>query len=124
MPSAPLPFVETLAAQDEPHRPEEDLEIESQRLMLDVPEVELDPLGPRQRSPAVDLRPAGDPGLDGQPPALALRVLLDLDLERRPRTDDRHFAAQDVPQVAQLVQRISAQHRADAGNPVITFLDR
>jgi hypothetical protein len=40
--------------------------------VLDVVQVQLDPLAPRQRRPAVDLRPARDPRPDRQPPALAL----------------------------------------------------
>ena len=38
---------------------DEDAQVEPQRRVLEVPEVELDPLGPRQRRAAVDLRPAG-----------------------------------------------------------------
>ena len=61
---------------------------------------------------AVDLRPAGDPGLDREAAALALRVLRDLHRDRRARADDRHLAAQHVDEVRQLVERRAAQERA------------
>ena len=86
----------------------------AQRPVLDVPEVELDALVPRQRGAAVDLRPAGDPGLDREAAALARRVLLDLHRHRRPRADDRHLAAQHVDEVRQLVERGAAQQAPDA----------
>ena len=95
-------------------RPLQDPQVERQRAVLDVPEVELDPLRPRQRGAAVDLGPAGDPGLDREAAALALGVLVDLGLDRRARPDDRHVAAQDVPEVRQLVERVAAQDRAGA----------
>ena len=41
------------------------------RAVLDVPDVELDALGPRQRRAAVDLRPAGDARLHVEPRAAA-----------------------------------------------------
>ena len=92
--------------------------------MLDVPEVELDPLGPRQRRPAVDLGPAGDPRLDVKPATLALGVLLDLHRQCRPRADDRHLAAHDVPEVRELVERVAAQEVAEPRDPGISFGDR
>jgi hypothetical protein len=92
--------------------------------VLDVPEVELDALRPRQRRAAVDLRPPGDPRLHREAPALTLGVLLDLDRDRRPRPDQRHLAAHDVNQVRQLVDREAPQQRADARDPRIVLRDR
>ena len=51
--------------------------------MLDVPQVELDPLRPGERRAPVDLGPAGDPRLDRQPAPLAIGVLLDLQILAR-----------------------------------------
>ena len=64
------------------------------------------------------------PGLDLQPAALALGVLVDLHLDRRARADDRHLAAQDVDQVRQLVERGAAQERADARDARVALVDR
>ena len=66
------------AAEQGERRAREDLQVDLRRAVLDVPDVQLDPLLPGQRRAAVDLRPAGDPRLDLEPPPLARRVPLDL----------------------------------------------
>src|SRR4051794_1175617 len=80
-------------AEERERRPREDLQVDRERAALDVPDVELDPLRPGQRRAAVDLRPAGDPRLDLEPPPLPRRVALDLVAEGRPRADHAHVAA-------------------------------
>src|SRR5215207_3219919 len=86
-PAAGLALVEPVAAEHHPHRPPEDPQIERQRRVLDVPEVELDPLAPGQRRTALDLRPAGQAGQHVEPAALALGVAVDLHLHGRARAD-------------------------------------
>src|SRR5688500_2885612 len=91
LPAAGLALV---SAADEGERSaQQDAQVESRRAVLHVPDVELDALLPRQRGPAVDLRPARQPGPDLEPPALPLGVLLDLVAERRPGADHAHLAA-------------------------------
>src|SRR4051794_7393975 len=90
------------AAEERERRPEQDLQLEERRAVLHVPDVELDPVGPRQLGAPVDLRPAGDPGLDVEAVALVVVVALDLVAERGPRPDDRHVAADHVPELRQL----------------------
>jgi hypothetical protein len=92
--------------------------------MLDVPDVELDALVPRQGRAPVDLRPARDPRLDLEPAPLTRRVLLDLVAQRRPRPDHAHVAAQDVPQLWKLVERQASQNAARAGDPSVALVDR
>ena len=75
-----------------PHDPR----VERQRAVLDVVQVELDPLRPRQRCTAVDLRPARDAGLQRKTASLALAVLGHLHRQRRARANQRHVAAQHV----------------------------
>src|SRR4051812_8874086 len=84
-PAAGLAAVEPAAGDDHARGQPQDAQVERRGLLLDVPEVELDALGPRQRRAALDLRPAGDAGADGQAPALALGVAVDLHLDGRPR---------------------------------------
>jgi hypothetical protein len=91
--------------------------------VLDVPEVQLDALRPRQGGTAVDLGPAGDPGADRQPSQLALGVLRDLVRQRRARPDDRHLPAQDVDEVRQLVERRAAQELADPRDARVALVD-
>src|ERR687885_657201 len=90
------------AGEERERRAREDLQVEPRRAVLDVPDVELDPLVPRQPRAAVDLRPAGDPRLHVQPPALVRRVLLHLVAKRRPRSDQAHVATQHVPELRDL----------------------
>src|SRR2546423_5282663 len=101
------------AAKERARRAQEDLQVEERGAVLDVPEIELDPLGPRELRAAVDLRPAGDAGSHVEPVSLPVVVLLDLVAERRPRPDDRHVAAYDVPELGQLVEREPTQDAAD-----------
>src|SRR3954468_2546431 len=105
-------------------RAQQDPEVDPRRAVLDVPDIQLDPLGPRQGRAPVDLRPSRDPGLHLEPPPLPSRVLLDLIAERRSRPDHAHVAAQDVPELRQLVERELAQDAADARDPRVARVDR
>ena len=57
------------------------------------------------------------PGPHVEPVALPLVVPLDLVAERRPRPDQAHLAADDVPELRQLVDREPAQHAAGPRDP-------
>jgi hypothetical protein len=92
--------------------------------MIDVPDVELDSLGPGKRRAPVDLGPAREPWPDIQPAPLVLVVLLHLVAQRRPRADHTHVSADDVPQLRQLVDRRSSQDPANAGDPRVALVDR
>jgi hypothetical protein len=92
--------------------------------VLDVVQVELDPLAPGQRRAPVYLRPAGDAGADRQAAALSLAVLRYLHRDRRARADEGHIAAHDVEQIGQLVQRGAPKQRTHAGDARIVLVDR
>src|SRR4051794_35407043 len=111
------------AAEEGARRAQQDLQVDERRPVLDVPEVELDPLGPGELRPAVDLRPAGDARPDVEAVPLPLVVLVDLVPERRPRPDDRHVAAHDVPELRQLVQRQPTQDPAGTRDPRVSAVD-
>src|SRR5690348_3324489 len=112
------------AAEEGGRRAGEDLQVEDRRAMLDVPDVELDPVRPGEGGSAVDLRPARDarPHVEAAP--LPLVVLLDLVAERRPRADHAHLAADDVPELRQLVERELAQEAAGARDPRVAVVHR
>ena len=59
-PAAGLALVR--AAEEREWRTEQDQQVGERRAVLDVPDVQLDPLVPGERRAAVDLRPARDPG--------------------------------------------------------------
>src|SRR5205823_5084757 len=85
-----------------------DLQIESDRPVLDVIEVELDAFFERGvAAPAVHLRPAGDAGLHFVPEHVLREAMLELvDKERPlgPRPDNGHIALEDVPNLWELIQ--------------------
>src|SRR5262245_25987431 len=52
------------------------------------------------------------------------RVLLDLVRERRPRPDQAHLAAHDIPQLRHFVQRDTPQDRPDPRDARVAMVDR
>src|SRR5215211_4445932 len=101
--------VQAVAGDQQAQGPREDAQVEAGRAMLDVPDVQLDPLLPGDPGAAVDLSPSRDAGRHVQPAALMGRVQLDLRLQGRARADDGQVAAEDVEEVRQLVEREPAQ---------------
>src|SRR5262245_49529985 len=97
----------------EPH----DFQIEADRPVLDVVQVVFDALlEGGVAAPAVHLRPAGDAGLHLVPQHVLRDPVLELlDEERTLRTgaDDRHVAAEHVPELRQLVDVVAPQPAAD-----------
>ena len=97
----------------EPH----DLEVETERPVLDVVEVVLDALLDRRvAAPAVDLGPAGDPRLHLVPQHVLRVAVLELLDEVRalgPRPDQRHVAPQHVPELGQLVDVEAPEEAAE-----------
>src|SRR3954451_16375387 len=75
-----------------------DHEVEGQRPVLDVAHVDAHRVVPGEVGATADLPQAGEPGLDQEPAAHVVAVLLDLGLQRRPGADQGHLAAQHVDQ--------------------------
>src|SRR5688572_6627552 len=86
-PAAGLTPVQALPAQQHARRLQHDAGVEAQRPVLDLPQVELDPLVPGKGGPAAHLRPARDAGLHREAAELAGRVLLDLRANGGTRAD-------------------------------------
>src|ERR1700722_3117836 len=99
-----LTLVEAGAPEHDRHRTPQNTQVQSERAVLDVVEVELDALAPWQRRAPVDLCPTGDAGPDREPTALALGVLRDLRRNGGPRPDERQLAAHHAQKVGQLIQ--------------------
>src|SRR5262245_30592264 len=100
-------------------RPEQDLEVEPHRPAVDVGEIELDPPVEVLLAPSLHLPQPGDAGLHRQPAAMPQVVALDLPRERWSGSDEAHLAADDVPQLRQLVEARRAQDPAGPGQPRI-----
>jgi hypothetical protein len=77
--------------------------------MLDIPYVEIEPLGPTERVPSRNLREAGDARTNVVAPPMIVRIQWKVLHEQRPRSDETHIAAQHVEQLRQLVDRRRSQ---------------
>src|ERR1051325_2873008 len=127
--------VRVLGPEQRDRGPHQDVEVEQHRPVLDVVEVVLDAvlhlLGAGElAAPAVDLRPAGDAGLDSVAGEIAVDRLVELAVLDglvdgvRPRTDQRQVALEHhVDELRQLVDRGLADEEADAGDARIVLGD-
>src|SRR5450631_2435989 len=114
-------------------RLEQNVEIEQHRPVLDVIEIELDALldfllAVDLAAPAIDLRPAGNPGLD----AVAREIAVDGRVEQsalqfalhgvRAGTDQRQIAFEDdVEELRQFVEAGLADEASDAGDAAVVL---
>src|SRR6202163_1773240 len=109
-------------------RLEKNVEVEQHRPVLDVIEIELDPLldllfAVDFAAPAIDLRPAGNAGLDAVPREIAVHRFVEQPALQfalhgvRARTDQREVAFEhDVEELRQFVKAGLADKTSDAGN--------
>src|SRR5271169_407679 len=106
-------------------RHQDDLHVQPQRPVVDIIEIVLEPLVHVVivgdfAAMTPDLRPARDARLDVVPAGIT-REPFDIALvvrERvRARTDDRHFADEDIDQLRQLVDAVAPEDGADACDP-------
>src|SRR4051812_26303521 len=81
-------LVGALRLRDGVRRPGQDRQVETERPVLDVVEVESDAVLPGQVAAAADLPQAGDAGLDEQAALDVGGVFRDLARQRRPRTNE------------------------------------
>ena len=92
-------------------------DVEGERPVVDVGEVELHPLvEARQVAAPGDLPEAGEPRLHREAAALPLLVAGDLLRERRAGADERHLPLQDVPELRDLVEGEAAEEAAEGGD--------
>src|SRR5690606_5111913 len=125
--AAPEPSVGVLRVQQPNRREEQDLQVEHERPVLDVIEVEFGAhadlfIRIHLATPAIDLRPAGDAGLDavaGEVSVHDLRIEKVVRLRRdrmRARSHQRQAAHERVEELRQLIDRRLADEAADAGH--------
>src|SRR5512136_2252252 len=92
--------------------------------MIDVPDIELDPLLPGESVAPRHHGQACDPGPNLEPSPLPRVVLLDLIREGRPRPDETHVAPEDVHELRKLVEPEVAQDASHARDPFVAHGDR
>ena len=115
----------TLACQNNPDRPQKDHEIKDYAAVLDIVEIVHQLLARIFDGIAVgviDLRPAGDSGRYHMPFGI-IGNLLGVHLHQaerlRPRTDQAHFALEDIQQLGHFIQPRLAYEPAHPGKAVV-----
>src|SRR5690606_35931126 len=76
-------------------------------------DVEAEAFVPTERVPPLDLREPGDARHPLVTPSLLRRVAAEVLRQERPRPDERHVAADDVPELRQLVERERAEEPSE-----------
>src|SRR6478672_8409474 len=87
------------AAEHDPDRLEHDADVEPYALAPRVLDVEADHLLVRPLVAAADLPQAGEARAHGEAVEVPVGIGVDLVADDRARTDERHLAAHDVPQL-------------------------
>src|SRR4051794_16350328 len=114
----PAAASDALAAHEERHRAQQDLDVGPQRPARDVEVVDLDHLGERDLRGAEHLPRARHAGRQVQAPSVQPGDALVLGAHKRARPDEAHLAGQDVEELRDLVERKAPQqssHGGDAG---------
>jgi GDPmannose 4,6-dehydratase len=93
-------------------------QIKPEGLVLDVPDVHLEPRLPTLSVPAVDLCPAGHAGTDLVTPRLPGRVAREVFDEQRPWSDQTHVSPHHVPQLGEFVEARRPQEPAERSQPL------
>jgi hypothetical protein len=91
----------------------EQAEIETQGRMLDIPDVEIESLGPTEGVSSRDLRQPGDPGANPMATTVMVGIERKVLLDERARSDQTHVTAQHVDQFRELVERSRTQSSAE-----------
>src|SRR5437867_688581 len=92
------------AGENRRHRAGQDLQVEAERPVLDVVDVEHDPFVEAELAATADLPQAGDAGYDLEAAPLPLFVALDLVGDRWTWPNQAHLTPQHVPELRNLVQ--------------------
>src|SRR5258708_22574854 len=91
-------------ADDDPDRPQQDLQIQPERKVAHVLAVVLHPLFEADLGTAADLPQARQPGFYAKADGISGPVLLDLTRQRRPWANQAPLALEDVAQLRQLAE--------------------
>jgi len=117
---APELSIGTLPDQDHLDGFQENLDVEPQAPVFDVLDVQPgDLVEIRDPVPPADLPKTREPGLDADPLAMPVLVLLDLVRGRGPGPDEAHLAAENVPELGEFVKARFPQEPSDPCDPGI-----
>src|SRR5262249_60234033 len=96
----------------------QDAQVEPERAVVHVPDVERELLVPGQCVAAVHLAPARDPGPDMVASHLLLRVAGKVLGKERAGTDQAHVAGDHIEKLGELVEARTPQEAAQPGDPL------
>ena len=105
--------VDTTSREHGPHGEPDDLQVDAERGVVDVPHVVGEFGGPVECVAPVHLGPAGDAGDGVEAAALLGAVALDVGERQRAGADEAHVAAHHGPQLRELVEAAGAQEAAE-----------
>src|SRR5579864_8683232 len=100
---------------------EENLDVEPERPVVEIKQVELHPMFEVDMVAAFESPQAGQPGTHAQTPPLPRFVFLDFLRNGRPRADERHVSAHDVPQLRQLINAQLAEPSSQGSAARVVF---
>ena len=109
----PLPLEDFLKSHPE------NLDIEPERPVVDVPDIVFEFFLPADGIATIDLRPAGDAGAHLVAAGLFRRVAVEVFHQQRARPDQAHVALEDVEQFGEFVEAGGAQEFAEGGQALV-----
>ncbi len=111
-------MADAFAREEFPDRQDDDLEVQPQRAVIDVPHVQREFLLPGERVAPVDLRPTGDPGPHLVTAGLLRRVAGQVLHQQRARADQAHVTFEHVEKLRQLIEAKTAQKAPESCKPL------
>ena len=94
----------------------QDLRIEPEAAMVDVPHVEGEAFVPTNSIASVDLRPARDAGTDLMSAHLLLGIEVEIFHQQRPWANQSHFSAKHIPKLGEFIEAHAPEKGAQSRN--------
>src|SRR5215210_4548136 len=104
-------------------RRDDDPEVEPERPVVDIPDVEDEAVVPAYEVPALHLGEPSDAGLHVVPSCLLRRIARQVLEQEWPWSHDAHLALDDVPQLRQLVEAGSPENRSQPRDTCVQWHD-
>src|SRR5579862_1045374 len=110
-----------VAQEHEGNGAQENFQVEPQRPVVEVKQVELHPVLEINSVAALERPQAGQAGTHAQAPPLPRFIFLHFLRNGRSRADERHVTTQDIPQLRQLIDAQLAQPAAERRTARVVF---
>ncbi len=94
----------------------QDLRIEPEAAMIDVPNIKSEAFIPANGIASIDLRPACDAGTDLVSAHLLLGIAVEIFHQQRPWANQSHFSAKHIPKLGELIEAHAPEKVAQSRN--------